>query len=154
MAVNSFRTQIGDKLVAMFTAINTSVMLPDLVTPKFHTDVAYCQRRLQFIDEIEQMPAILLTAASESREYLPSGLVNKHMLFIVRGYILDVNDSDAALNNLIEDVEFTLNEEFNLNRLDGLVNDIRIVEITTDEGLLSPEAVFEMILDATITECV
>lgn len=154
MANQSRRTQIANKLVSIFGAINTSVLEDDGITPKYHTDVKHCQRKLVFIDEVESIgtPSIYVTAASESRQYNPARTAVKHILFIVRGYINAEVDSDIALDNLIEDVEVAMNESYNINNLDNLVADIRIVEITSDEGLLSPDAVFEMILDATLVE--
>ena len=147
MATTSSRTLIGDALVTLISNIST---------PTYNTDVNHCQRRLVFIDEIEDkdlFPAVYLTAASESREYNPSQGQVRHILFIVRGYIRDDTDSDAALNNLAEDVELAINNAFFSNSFAGLLTDIRIAEITSDEGLLSPLAVFEMILDATVVNC-
>ena len=54
----------------------------------------------------------------------------------------------------MQDVEVALNDAFFLDQLGDLVNDIRIAEITSDEGLLHPEAVFEMIIEATVVEII
>ena len=147
MATTSSRTLIGDALVTLIS---------NIATPTYNTDIKHVQRRLVFIDEIEDLnlfPAVYLTAGTESREYNPSQGQVRHILFIVRGYIRDETDSDAALNNLAEDVELAVNEAFFSNGFAGLLTDIRVAEITSDEGLLSPLAVFEMILDATVVNC-
>jgi len=154
MATISLRTEIADKLVSIFGSINTSVLLPDL-TSKFNTDVVHVERGLKFIDEIEEVdgfPSIYLTGASESRQYATGGLTTRNIVFIVRGYIYDESDSEAALNNLMEDVEIALTESYLSDNLGSLVHDIRIAEITSDEGLLTPSAVFEMLLEATVAE--
>ena len=156
MADTSLRTLIGDALVETISNINQKLKQDDNVTPIYNSNVKHCQRRLLFIDEIEDnddFPCVFLTAASESREYNPSQGHVRHILFIVRGYTYDETDSDAALNNLAEDIELAIERKFFANGFNGLLNDIRVAEITSDEGLLSPSAVFEMILDATIIKC-
>lgn len=154
MAVQSPRTLIADELVTLLSGINTSILEIDGVTPKYNTKVLHCQRKLAFIDEVEtnETPAIYITAGTENRQYNPSRTKTKHILYIIRGYIVDEDDSDGKLNNLISDVELVIDDSYMSTQLNGLVTDIRIVEITTDEGLLHPEAVFEMILDATLVE--
>ena len=137
----SIRTTIANRLVEILTDIS--------VSNGYATDVQDVQRRLRFIDEIEYFPSIYLVGASEARQYLPSFQEERNIIFVIRAYIRD-DDSDAAINDLIDDIENAIRADFVATRLNSLVTDIRITEITTDEGLLAPEGVAEIIVAATL----
>jgi len=138
----SIRTDIADKLVSIFDGINT--------TAGFQTNVAFVQRRLLFYDEIEVKPAVMVTGGSETRNYLPGQQKERIITYIVRAYINSDSESDKLLDTLVEDIESALDIEFYKDRLGGLVTNISVQEITTDEGLLAPDAVAEIVLAANI----
>jgi len=106
---------------------------------------------LKFWDEIEEFPAIHINAGSETREYLGGGVKNRFLSVTVRIYVNE-EDSVDALDSLIEDVETVLEENSRLSYTDKLgltefAQQITIISIDTDEGVLDPIGVAEMLVE-------
>lgn len=104
--------------------------------------------RLKFWDEVEEFPAVHLNAGSETREYQGGGYKDRFMTVTLRCY---VNEEDAveALELLMEDVETVLEDNSRLEYTDRNGNkqytqQITIVSIDTDEGVLEPYGVGEI----------
>ena len=113
--------------------------------------VAETSPRLKFWDEVEQFPAIHLNAGSESRQYQTGGYKDRFLNVTVRCY---VNEEDAvnALDELLEDVETVLEENSRLkyhdrNGLEQHTQQITIISIDTDEGVLDPLGVGEILIE-------
>ncbi len=107
--------------------------------------------RLKFWDEVEEFPAIHLNAGSESREYQMGGYKDRFLTVTVRCYVQD-EDSVIALEELLEDVETVVEENSRLLYYDrrgaeGYTHQITVVSIDTDEGVLDPLGIGEMILE-------
>ena len=92
-----------------------------------------------------------LNAGSETREYQGGGYKDRFMSVTLRCY---VNEEDAvsALERLMEDVETVLEENSRLSYIDRNGNtqytqQITIVSIDTDEGVLEPYGVGEMMIE-------
>lgn len=107
--------------------------------------------RLKFWDEVEDFPSIHLNAGSESREYQTAGYKDRYLNVTVRMYVNE-EDSVDALDRLIEDVETVLEDNSNLTYTDKQGNpqatqQISIVSIDTDEGVLEPYGVGEMLIE-------
>ena len=107
--------------------------------------------RLKFWDEVEQFPAVHLNAGSETREYQAGGYKDRFLSVSVRCY---VNEEDAvnALESLLEDVETVIEENSRLSYIDKngtlqYTQQITIISIDTDEGVLEPYGVGEMQLE-------
>ena len=107
--------------------------------------------RLKFWDEVEEFPAVHLNAGSETREYQGGGYKDRFMSVTLRCY---VNQEDAveALEALIEDVETVIEENSRLQYVDKdntaqYTQQISIVSIDTDEGVLEPYGVGEILLE-------
>lgn len=107
--------------------------------------------RLKFWDEVEEFPSVHLNAGSESRVYQGSGYKDRYLNITLRCY---VNEEDAviALEKLMEDVETVLEENSRLAYTDRNGNteythQITIVSIDTDEGVLEPFGVGEMMIE-------
>jgi hypothetical protein len=104
--------------------------------------------RLKFWDEVEEFPAIHLNAGAESRQYQGGGYKDRFLAVTVRIYV-EEEDAQLALSKLLEDVETVLEDNSQLEYFDNLNNSqktqqISIVSITTDEGVLEPLGVAEM----------
>ncbi len=106
---------------------------------------------LKFWDEVEQFPAIHLNAGSETREYQGGGYKDRFLSVTLRCY---VNEEDAqnALNALMEDIETVLEESSQIQYSDRMnnvfnVQQITIVSIDTDEGVLEPLGVGEILIE-------
>jgi hypothetical protein len=121
----------------------------------FHTNVFNnVHPRLKFWDEVTEFPAIHLNAGSETREYQGGGYRDRFLSVTIRCY---VNEEDAveALEKLLEDVETVIEDNSRLEYIDNqqptgntqYTHQISIVSIDTDEGVLEPLGVGEMLLE-------
>lgn len=118
-------------------------------TGAFLTDVAgNVSPRLKFWDEVEEFPAVHLNAGSETREYQGGGYKDRFLSITVRCYVQD-EDSVLALDELLEDVETVLENNSQLQYKDRqgatqYTQQITIVSVDTDEGVLEPLGVGEI----------
>jgi len=107
--------------------------------------------RLKFWDEVEEFPAIHLNAGSESREYQGGGYKDRFLSVTLRCYV-QAEDAVEALDELLEDVETVLEDNSRLTYIDrtGAVQytqQITIISIDTDEGVLEPLGVGEILIE-------
>jgi hypothetical protein len=107
--------------------------------------------RLKFWDEVEEFPAVHLNAGSETREYQGAGYKDRFLSITLRCYV-QAEDSVEALDELMEDVETVLEDSSRLAYLDRTgttqyTQQITIVSIDTDEGVLEPLGVGEMLIE-------
>jgi|TARA_R100001443_G_C3276759_1_gene159368 hypothetical protein len=117
----------------------------------FRSSVAETSPRLKFWDEVEEFPAIHLNAGSESREYQTGGYKNRFLNITVRCYVNE-EESVEALDNLLEDVETALEDNSRLQYKDRngttqTTQQITILSIDTDEGVLDPLGVGEVLIE-------
>jgi len=106
--------------------------------------------RLKFWDEVEDFPSLHLNAGSETREYQGGGYKDRFLAVTVRVYVKE-EDSVDALDKLIEDIETVLEQNARLAYTDKQNNTqytqmITIVSIDTDEGVLEPYGVGEILV--------
>ena len=107
--------------------------------------------RLKFWDEVEEFPAVHLNAGSETREYQGGGYKDRFLSITLRCYVQS-EDAVEALDELMEDVETVLEDNSRLAYLDRTqttqyTQQITIVSIDTDEGVLEPLGVGEMLIE-------
>jgi hypothetical protein len=107
--------------------------------------------RLKFWDEVEEFPAVHLNAGSETREYQGAGYKDRFLSITLRCYVQS-EDAVEALDELMEDVETVLEDNSRLAYLDRTgatqyTQQITIVSIDTDEGVLEPLGVGEMLIE-------
>ncbi len=107
--------------------------------------------RLKFWDEIDEFPALHLNAGSETREYRSAGVRDRFLAVTIRCYVQD-EDAQEALNELMEDVETVIEDNARLEYYDKANNlyytqQITVVSIDTDEGVLEPLGVGELLLE-------
>ncbi len=138
------RQSIVDALVTKFKNING--------TGNFLSNVyENVSPRLKFWDEVEDFPAIHLNAGSETRDYQGGGYKDRFLSVTVRIYVRE-EDAVDALDRLLEDVETVVEDNSRLQYTDrqGAVQhtqQITILSIDTDEGVLEPLGVGEMLLE-------
>lgn len=140
----SRRLNIVNALVDKLKTINGSGQFLTDVNENVHP-------RLKFWDEVEEFPALHLNAGSETREYQGGGYKDRYLSITIRCYVNE-EDAQAALNALMEDVETVLEESSNLEYRDAQnrtfnVQQISIVSIDTDEGVLEPLGVGEITIE-------
>lgn len=146
----------------MYTSKRTSIVtaLAELfktITPSngFRSNVdqtAY--PKLKFWDEIDEFPSVFCSAGPESRAYQAGGLKDRFLSVTIKAYIKDEDDPENTLELLLEDLETVIEENGRLayEDSDGVTQytrDIVVVSIDTDEGLLAPLGVGEMILQVS-----
>ena len=117
----------------------------------FKQAVAETSPRLKFWDEVEEFPAIHLNAGSETRQYQLGGYKDRFLNVTVRCYVNEEN-SVEALDELLEDVETVLEENSKLlyhdrNGLEQHTHQITVISIDTDEGVLDPLGVGEVLIE-------
>lgn len=119
---------------------------------EFNTDVyGNVSPRLKFWDEVNQFPAIHLNAGSESRVYQAGGFKDRFLSVSIRVYV-EAEDAVEALEELLEDIETVIEANSRLEYrdrrgLDNFTHQITIVSIDTDEGVLEPLGVGEILLE-------
>lgn len=118
----------------------------------FNTDIyGNVSPRLKFWDEVNEFPAVHLNAGSETREYQSGGYKDRFLTVTVRVYVQE-EDAVEALEQLLEDIETVIETNSRLEYTDRrgdsqFTQQITIVSITTDEGVLEPLGVGEMLLE-------
>lgn len=106
---------------------------------------------LKFWDEVDEFPAIHLNAGTESRQYQAGGYKDRFLSITIRCYVQEEN-AQEALNLLMEDVETVIEENSRLQYSDAQNNlfnthQITVVSINTDEGVLEPLGVGEILIE-------
>ena len=118
----------------------------------FHTDLNdNISPRLKFWDEVDEFPAVHINAGREAREYLTGGVKNRYLSITLRCYVNEENAVDA-LDALLEDVETVLEDNSSTTYIDKLgvvqsIQQITIISIETDEGVLEPMGVGEVTIE-------
>ena len=92
-----------------------------------------------------------MNAGSESRQYQTGGYKDRFLSVSVRIYVKE-EDAVVALDKLIEDVETVVETNSRLSYTDRqnatqYTQQITVVSIDTDEGVLEPYGVGEMLLE-------
>ena len=133
-------TALVDKLKDINGAGDYLTALNDNVSP-----------RLKFWDEIDEFPAVHLNAGSETRDYQGGGFKDRFLSITLRCYVQD-EDAVKALDELLEDVETVLEDSSSLTYTDRQGNrqstqQITIISIDTDEGVLEPLGVGEILIE-------
>lgn len=101
-----------------------------------------------FWDEVNTYPLISVTAGSEYREYLPSAFKWGFLEVSIKIYVEDEEAQDV-LEQFLEDIENLLdaNNELAYDTNTGQTTEqISILSISTDEGVLAPLGVGEIII--------
>ena len=140
----SRRANILDALVEVLKGIDGSGAMLQDVANNVHPF-------LKFWDEVDEFPAIHLNAGSETREYQGGGYKDRFLSITIRCYVNEEN-AQNALNALMEDVETVIEENSNLQYSDTQnnlfnVQQITVVSIDTDEGVLEPLGVGEILVE-------
>lgn len=117
----------------------------------YYNSIAEVSPFLKFWDEVVEFPAVHINAGSETREYQTGGYKDRFLNLTLRLYV-NQDDSTSALDELIQDVETVLEDNSQLLYFDRDGNSqctqqITIISIDTDEGVLDPLGVAEVIVE-------
>ncbi len=117
----------------------------------FVTDLGgHAYPRMKFWDEISEFPCICVVAGPETIVHQGGGYKDRYLDLTLRAYVNE-EESVEALEKLLEDIEFILDNNGRLAYLDtkgvlGNTRDIIITFIDTHQGALAPLGVGEMTL--------
>jgi hypothetical protein len=111
--------------------------------------------RVTHFDEITDFPSISITPGPERREDMPSNFTWSTLTVYIRIYVENNDDAQGELESLISDIETFVDNNlkltYNVVTPEGSVArktvDNSIIAITTDEGLLDPNALGEVVLE-------
>ena len=100
--------------------------------------------KLKFWDEVNDYPSVHVNTGPETREYLPGGFKWGHLMISIRMYVNSENPEED-LEEILEYIERVIDDNGNLiYDTNKLIEDIQVLSINTDEGLLAPIGVGEM----------
>ena len=109
------------------------------------------ETRMKFWDEIEQYPAIHMAAGSETRQYWGGGNKWRFLTITIRAYVNN-EDPIEELEELLEDIETVIdaNNSLTYHQLgtNAGVSQFTVLSISTDEGVLTPLGIGEMMIEA------
>ena len=101
-------------------------------------------RKIKFIDEVNDFPALYLSGGTENRDFNTKSLTVATLDVTIRAYVFGEDDAQSKVDDLIQDIEHVL---YNLgDNSDKGIFDIQIDNITADEGLIEPYGLAEIVL--------
>ena len=138
----SRRTEIIDFIVAQLKEI-------DGETSDFNSSYTYTQnvfsnvyRRIKFLDEVNDFPALYVSAGTELRDFNSKSLTVATLDATIRAYVFGEDNSQNLSDDLVQDIEhviYSLGDNPEMGILD-----ITIDNISTDEGLTTPYGIAEV----------
>jgi len=109
--------------------------------------------KLVFWDEVNDFPYISVVPTSETREYLPGGFKWGFLGITIRIYVYDEEPNEILEKALVDiETQIDANQQLSYDP-DGngtnnkFADQLSILSITTDEGLLAPYGVGEVTLE-------
>jgi hypothetical protein len=109
------------------------------------------ETRMKFWDEIEQYPAVHMAAGAETRQYYGGGQKWRFLTITIRAYV-NAEDPIEELEELLEDLETVIDSSNNLTYkqlgTDAGIIQLTVISIDTDEGVLAPLGIGEIIIEA------
>lgn len=144
---NSIVKAVGELVKTELNGTNTNKYFTNIYSNVFTNSRQFSQ--------IQDFPAITVTSGPESFEYLPSGFRWNFLQLYIRCYVRDAEEPNAKLELIIEDIKNLIDEfdsiSYTVTKPDGTEINLRttqstISEISTDEGLLAPLGIGEIVL--------
>jgi|TARA_R100000030_G_scaffold83734_3_gene66740 hypothetical protein len=99
-------------------------------------------RKLKFLDEVNDFPAIYISAGTEIRDFNSKSLTVATLDVTIRAYVFGEDNSQSLSDSLVQDIEHVV---YSLgDNPDKGILDITIDNISTDEGLVTPYGLAEV----------
>ena len=138
----SRRTEIIDFIVTQLKEI-------DGETSNFNSSYTYTQnlfsnvyRRIKFLDEVNDFPALYVSAGTELRDFNSKSLTVATLDATIRAYVFGEDNSQSLVDDITQDIEHVI-YSIGDNPDKGIL-DITIDSITSDEGLATPYGLAEV----------
>jgi hypothetical protein len=147
MAARDYTT----RRMAIVKALEDKLKLIDGNTPYRTNLFQNVLPRLKFWDEVQDFPAVHVSAGAETRQYQGAGYKDRFLTLTIRVYVQEEN-AVFALEKLFEDIETVIETNSMLEYIDQDGNTqathmISILSIDSDEGALEPLGVGEIICE-------
>ena len=138
-----YRTNILENLVTSIQGINQNGGY------YYNIEQDSVSKILKMIQAItsSDLPMLFVSDGEETMIYEMGSRVANHFNVIVRGIIEDAYDPSAEMNKLISDVKKAILADLKRGEDtngDPNASNTKILRISTDQGLASPRAIFEM----------
>jgi len=138
----SRRTEIVDFVVTQLKEIDGGVS-------SFNPSYTYTQnvfnnvfRRIKFLDEVNDFPALYVSAGTEIRDFNSKSLTVATLGVTIRAYVFGEDNSQSLVDNITQDIEHVI---YSIGDYpDKGILDITIDSITSDEGLATPYGLAEV----------
>ena len=99
-------------------------------------------RKLKFLDEVNDFPALYVSAGTELRNFNSKDLTVATLDVTLRAYVFGEDNSQSLADDLVQDIEHVI---YSLeDKSDIGIQDITIDNISTDEGLAHPYGLAEI----------
>ena len=138
----SRRTEIVDFLV-------TSLKNIDGAVSNYNASYSFTQnlfnnvfRKIKFLDEVNDFPALYLSAGTEIRDFNSLSLTVATLDVTIRAYVYGEDNSQSLADDLVQDIEHVI-YSLGDNPEKGIL-DITIDSISIDEGLATPYGLAEV----------
>lgn len=133
------RTEISNFIVEQLKTINGEIS-PFDASYTFGTNLFNnVYRELRYIDEVNDFPALYLSADTEIRNFHSENLTEATLGVIIRAYVYGEDNSQLLADTLVEDIEHVI---YSIgDHPDMGILDITIENISADEGLSAPYGV-------------
>lgn len=138
----SRRSEIVDFLV-------TSLKNIDGAASNYDASYTYTQnlfnnvyRKIKFLDEVNDFPALYLSAGTEIRDFNSLSLTVATLDVTIRAYVYGEDNSQSLADDLVQDIEHVI-YSLGDNPEKGIL-DIIIDSISIDEGLATPYGLAEV----------
>lgn len=144
---NSIVASIGDLIKKELDGTQTNKYFTNIYSNVFTSSRQFSQ--------IQDYPAVTVSAGPESFEYQTAGLRWNFLQIYIRMYVKDESEPNAKLELIIEDIKNLIDEfdsiSYTVTKPDGTELNLRttqstLSEISTDEGLLAPLGIGELVL--------
>ena len=145
---STYRTARNKIVDALVKELNTSI---NGVAPYNSNLFNNADGHLKFLDTIQEYPQVCVVAGDETRQYQPGGLKWRFLNVEIRSYVNDETEPQESLALLCEDIERVIDNNDILVYDDTVspslkTTSLTLLSIATDEGVLSPLGIGEMIL--------
>lgn len=144
---NSIVTAIGDLIKRELDGTQTNKYFTNIYSNVFTSSRQFSQ--------IQDYPAVTVSAGPESFEYQTAGLRWNFLRVYIRAYVKDESEPNAKLELVIDDIKNLIDEfdtfTYTVSKPDGTTLTLSttqstLEEISTDEGLLAPLGIGELII--------
>ena len=140
--MSSRRGNIVDFLVTSLKNINGSTSTYNNAYTYNNNLFDNVYRKLKFLDEVNDFPALYLSAGTENRNFNSLSLTVATLDVTIRAYVYGEDNSQSLADDMIQDIEHVI---YSLgDNPDKGILDTTIDSISTDEGLAAPYGIAEV----------